>query len=371
MTRIAVTGASGFIGSNLTVQLRERGFDVVPVGHELGPAQLHAALEGCGLVFHLAGVNRPVDERDFITGNQTVTEALLAALSAAEAPPPMVYASSVQATADNPYGRSKYAAERLVEAYGRRTGAPAAILRLPNIFGKWCRPNYNSVVATFCHNIARGLPITINDPSAPLRLLYIDDLVSHFIAIAQNPDDAVILTPDWPIYETTIGELASHLENFRDSRKTLVTERVGAGFLRALHATYVSYLEPSDFDYPLQAHTDPRGMFVEMLRTLDSGQFSFFTAHPGVTRGGHYHHSKTEKFLVVQGEARFGFRHIVTGETLEILTSGATPRMVETVPGWSHDITNIGEQTMLVMLWANEVFDPQRPDTIAAKVETA
>lgn len=368
MTRIAVTGASGFIGSNLTVQLRERGFDVVAISHHLDAAQLLEALRGCELVFHLAGVNRPADERDFITGNQTMTERLLAALCVSTPSPPVVYASSVQASADNPYGRSKRAAELMIEAYGRNTGAAVSVLRLPNIFGKWCRPNYNSVVATFCHNIARGLPITVNDPSATLSLLYIDDLVAHLIASAQNPRATADLVSDWPIYEATLGELATHLENFRDSRISLVTGRVGTGFLRALHATYVSYLPPAGFDYPLNAHTDPRGMFVEMLRTPDSGQFSFFSAHPGITRGGHYHHSKTEKFLVVQGEARFGFRHIVTGETLEIFTSGETPRVVETVPGWAHDVTNVGEQTMLVLLWANELFDPQRPDTIAAKV---
>ena len=244
------------------------------------------------------------------------------------------------------------------------------VFRLPNVFGKWCRPNYNSVVATFCHNISRGLPITVNDPAAVLQLVYVDDVVRHFIALA-NGDAGSDTTQIDPTYSITLGELTAQIEGFRDSRTNLATGAVGTGLTRALYATYVSYLAPDNFDYPLTAHTDPRGTFVEMLRTPDSGQFSYFTAHPGITRGGHYHHSKTEKFLVIQGKARFGFRHVLTNETFEIITTGGTPRVVETVPGWSHDVTNIGEDTLIVMLWANELFDRDRPDTIAAKVMDA
>ena len=252
-----------------------------------------------------------------------------------------------------------------LEAYAKQTGATVAICRLPNVFGKWCRPNYNSVVATFCHNISRGLPISISAPDADLQLVYIDDVVDAFIAFATQPTSEIAVAP---VYHITLGALAAQLEAFRDSRQTLVTGAVGTGLLRALHATYVSYLDPVNFAYDLVAHTDPRGSFVEMLRTPDSGQFSFFTAHPGITRGGHYHHSKTEKFLVIQGQARFGFRHILSDEIFVIETSSERPQVVETVPGWSHDITNIGEDTMVVMLWANELFNRDRPDTIAAKV---
>lgn len=367
---VAVTGASGFIGKNLMVRLGELGVEARAIGHDLNLEDMAVRLEGVDLVVHLAGVNRPQTEDEFTLGNQGMTERLVAALTAVGRRVPLAYASSIQAERDNPYGRSKKAAEDAVAAYGSATGAPVKIFRLPNVFGKWCRPNYNSVVATFCHNISRGLPITISDSNTMLRLVYVDDVVQRFVELAQDTSGTANAAPVEPEYEISLGDLAMRLEGFRDSRESLVTGSVGTGLMRALHATYVSYLAPDNFDYPLVVHEDPRGRFVEMLRTPDSGQFSYFTAHPGITRGGHYHHSKTEKFLVVQGTARFGFRHILTSETFEIVTSGADSRVVETVPGWSHDITNIGDDTMVVMLWANELFDRDRPDTIAAKVLT-
>lgn len=368
MTAVAVTGAGGFIGRNLTLRLRELNHHVVSIPHQADHASMMAALDSAEVVFHLAGVNRPQSQEEFAAGNVGMTERLIAALRQQPIPPSIVYSSSIQANADNSYGRSKRDAEALVADYVRSALVSGWIFRLPNVFGKWCRPNYNSVVATFCHNAARGLPLTVNDPATSLQLVYIDDVVDHFLAIAAAPRDESISSEVSPVYATTVGKLAAQLESFRDSRTNLVTGAVGTGFLRALHATYVSHLDSTDFAYPLKTHSDPRGMFVEILRTPDSGQFSFFTAHPGITRGGHYHHSKTEKFLVVQGRARFGFRHMLTDEVFSVETSGDSPTVVETVPGWSHDITNIGEGTMLVMLWANELFDPQRPDTIAAKV---
>jgi UDP-2-acetamido-2,6-beta-L-arabino-hexul-4-ose reductase len=366
MGSIAVTGARGFIGSNLAVQLHERGFSVVPVPHETD--DLESILHEVDAVAHLAGVNRPQNKAEFAAGNGGFTTRLAAALKRLGRNVPVVYASSIQAALDNPYGRSKRAAEVVLEAYSAETGAPVAIFRLPNIFGKWCRPNYNSVVATFCFNISHGLPISISDPARVLRLVYVDDVVARFIEVLRNPGAAGEVPVVEPVYETSLGALAAQLERFRDSRRTLVTGPVGTGLTRALHATYLSYLDPADFDYRLTQHTDPRGTFAEVLRTVDAGQFSYFTAHPGVTRGGHYHHSKTEKFLVLNGKARFGFRHILTGETYDLVTTGTEARVVETIPGWAHDITNIGEDTMVVMLWANEVFDRDRPDTIAAKV---
>jgi UDP-2-acetamido-2,6-beta-L-arabino-hexul-4-ose reductase len=370
MGTIAVTGANGFIGKNLVVRLGELGLEARAIAHELSAAEMATQLGDVDLVVHLAGVNRPQTEDEFTSGNQGMTERLVAALTAVGGRIPLVYASSIQAERDNAYGRSKKAAEDAVAGYGAATGAPVKVFRLPNVFGKWCRPNYNSVVATFCHNISRGLPITVSDANAMLRLVYVDDVVQRFVELAQNPSGTASAQPVAPEYEISLGELAQRLEGFRDSRGSLVTGAVGTGLMRALHATYVSYLAPENFDYPLVSHEDPRGRFVEMLRTPDSGQFSYFTAHPGITRGGHYHHSKTEKFLVVQGTARFGFRHVLTNETFEIVTSGAEPRVVETVPGWAHDVTNIGEDTMVVMLWANELFDREKPDTIAAKVLT-
>ncbi|KQW79176.1 capsular biosynthesis protein [Devosia sp. Root413D1] len=365
MSVVAVTGASGFIGRNLVVRLRELGHEVVPVPHD---GDLHTHLLRAEAVVHLAGVNRPEHQDEFATGNQGMTEALTVALLGLGRPVPLIYSSSVQAALDNPYGVSKRAAEATVESYAAASGAPVAIFRLPGVFGKWCRPNYNSVVATFCHNISHDLPISISDPDRLLRLVYVDDVVAAFVSVLNDPD-AVGRRPEvTPLYEITLGALAAELEDLRSSRNSLVTGAVGTGLKRALHATYLSYLEPHQFDYALTKHTDARGTFAEILRTPNAGQFSVFTAHPGVTRGGHYHHSKTEKFIVVQGRARFGFRHIVTGETHELEVGGDELRVVETVPGWSHDITNVGDEMMIVMLWANEVFDPQHPDTIAAPV---
>lgn len=366
MPTVAVTGANGFIGKNLAVRLREVNHGVVEIAHHLDVAAMAEKLSGCDFVIHLAGVNRPETEAEFESGNLGMSERLVTALQQLKEPLPVVFSSSIHAELDNPYGRSKRAAEHTLLEYGKASGAPVHIWRLPNVFGKWCRPNYNSVVATFCNNIAKGLPIKVNDPNAGLRLVYVDDVVEALLALVANGGAVPVVVE--PIYQTTLGELVTEIETLRDSRQTLVTGAVGTGFKRALHATYLSYLEPKDFAYPLVAHTDPRGTFAEMLRTPDAGQFSFFTAHPGITRGGHYHHSKTEKFLVVQGKARFGFRHVLTDETFVLETNADQPQVVETVPGWSHDITNIGDDTMVVMLWANEVFDRNKPDTIASRV---
>lgn len=366
MVRIAVSGANGFIGKNLVVRLGEIGHEVIAISRDADVEELHKHLSDADFFVHLAGVNRPADEAEFETGNHGMAERVATALERLEKPLPLVFSSSVQAELDNPYGRSKRAAEDVLRAYGSKTGAAVHIWRLPNVFGKWCRPNYNSAVATFCNNISKGLPITVNDPSTLLRLVYVDDVVDALLSLIANGGTAPITVG--PVYQVTLGELVSEIEALRHSRQTLLTGAVGTGFKRALHATYLSYLEPKDFSYPLVAHTDPRGMFSEVLRTPDAGQFSFFTAHPGITRGGHYHHSKTEKFLVVQGKARFGFRHILTDESYVLETNADLPQVVETVPGWSHDITNIGEATMVVMLWANEVFDRNKPDTVAARV---
>lgn len=367
--RVLVTGANGFVGKNLCLRLKELGtVDVLQITRESTSSALHSALEQADLVFHLAGVNRPQDVSEFQTGNADLTQSLCDALINTGKKIPIAYTSSTQAGLDNPYGKSKLAAERVLTAYAEKCGAKVFIFRLPNIFGKWCRPNYNSAVATFCHNIARELPIKINDPAAELKLVYVDDVVGAFIRLIQSTNLPGGLQQISPIYSTTVGSLATQIEAFKNSRNTLVTERVGSGFLRALYSTYVSYLPTGKFSYQIPKYADPRGEFVEMLKTQDSGQFSFFTAHPGVTRGGHYHHSKTEKFLVIRGKARFGFRNMISGEKYAILTEGAKPEIVETVPGWTHDITNIGEDEMIVMLWANEIFDRDYPDTIAEKV---
>lgn len=369
--RIVVTGADGFLGKNLRVRLAELGHaDVFGIISGTASEDLSQALSEADFVFHLAGVNRPKDIMDFTSGNVGVTQNLCERLAAAGRCTPVAFASSTQAELANPYGRSKRAAEQTLLQYAEQTGAPLHLFRLTNVFGKWCRPNYNSAVATFCHNVARGLPITVNDPTAPLKLVYVDDVVDAFISLLDEPDSSGGYTEAGPVYATTVGEIAELLKDFAESRSSLMTPRVGAGLVRALYSTYVSYLPPESFAYAVTRHVDPRGVFVEMLKTPDCGQFSYFTAHPGVTRGEHYHHSKTEKFLVIHGTARFAFRHIITGETLELIARGEEARIVETVPGWTHNITNIGDDEMIVMLWANEVFDRERPDTIALKVKS-
>lgn len=364
--RVLITGADGFIGKNLLVALRERDIEVASFTRDRSKEQLAAALNGTDAVVHLAGVNRPNHPDEFGLVNAGLTEQLCQLLGDRRVP--VAFSSSIQAVYDNPYGRSKKDAEDHLRAYGRRTGAPVSLYRLPNVFGKWSRPNYNSVVATFCHNIARGEPIRLDDPTAEVRLAYIDDVVSRFIAFLESPGAGVRSAEVEPVYETTVGELAAQIEAFRDMRTTLVAERVGTGLVRALYATYVSFLPPEAFSYTVARHGDARGVFVEMLKTPDCGQFSFFTAHPGVTRGGHYHHTKTEKFLVIKGRARYRFRHLLTDETFEVDSSGEESLIVETIPGWAHDVTNIGDDELVVMLWANEIFDRQNPDTVANPV---
>jgi UDP-2-acetamido-2,6-beta-L-arabino-hexul-4-ose reductase len=368
-----ITGANGFVGKNLQLHLTERkDVQVVCFTRSDSVEQLPTLLEGVDFVFHLAGVNRPLDPTEFSTGNVDLTQALCQAVCAvAEVTGkkiPILFTSSIQADRSNPYGHSKRSAEDALHAAADSHQVPVHLFRLPNVFGKWCKPNYNSAVATFCHNIARSLPIQVNDPEATVQLVYVDDVIERFVQLmdgfntASGPDGFAAVATQ---YTTTVGALARQIQAFKDSRATLVTERVGTGLVRALYSTYVSYLPVEMFAYPVQQHADPRGVFVEMLKTPDAGQFSFFTAHPGITRGGHYHHSKTEKFLVIKGQARFKFKHMQTGQVHELVTDGSKAEVVETVPGWTHDITNVGNEEMIVMLWANEIFDRARPDTFA------
>lgn len=367
--RVLVTGASGFMGRNLVTHLgRREATEVMPVAHAASPRELAEAAARADVVFHLAGVNRPVDTGEFESGNVEFTRALCTALRATGRPVPVVYTSSTQAALENPYGLSKRRAEHVLEEYRATTGADVLVFRLPNVFGKWCRPNYNSVVATFCHNLARDLPVQINDRSRMITLVYIDDVISAFLGALPGGDRAGLAPEVAPTYQITVGALAEHLQAFKESRRTLLSEKVGTGLIRALYATYVSYLPTSQFAYDVPRHSDPRGTFVEMLKTQESGQFSFFTARPGVTRGGHFHHTKVEKFLVLQGTARFRFHHVGTGERYELGTTAGKSQVVETVPGWAHDVTNTGGDELVVMLWANEVFDRARPDTFVHPV---
>lgn len=362
---IVVTGANGFIGKNLCSMLDESGFkDVIRIDRTTSKADFETALSKADFVFHLAGINRPTNDNEFKTGNSDLTQFIVSELHKTGRQVPIVLSSSTQADRDNLYGASKAEAEAIVERYGKQSNAPFYIYRFPNVFGKWCRPNYNSFVATFCHNIANDVAINIHDPKAEVTLVYIDDVCKSLISLVDSGMSSGYQTVS-PEYLVTVGEVAELLMSFKESRSNLVTENVGAGFTRALYSTYLSYFSPAQFSYQIPGYTDERGTFCEMLKTKDSGQFSFFTAHPGITRGGHYHHSKNEKFLVIKGSALFKFENIATGERYELAVSSDELRVVETVPGWSHDITNSGQEELIVMLWANEIFDREAPDTFA------
>ena len=368
--RVLITGADGFIGKNLLLHFRDMStLECVLFTRSHSVDELPDLLGEADWVFHLAGINRPKSVDEFATGNVDLTESLCTAIKATGRAIPVVFTSSIQADLDNDYGLSKRAAEEALLALHKATANPVFIYRLPNVFGKLARPNYNSAVATFCHNIARGIPIQINDPSVVIPLVFIDDVIESFKKLllgGGNKQDGFVEVS--PVYSITVGELADQLYRFKTSRDNLVTEPVGKGLIRALYSTYVSYLPPESFLYAVKQYGDERGVFVEMLKTADSGQFSFFTAYPGVTRGGHYHHTKTEKFLVIKGEARFCFRHMVTGEFHELYTSGDVSQIVETVPGWTHDVTNVGDEELICMLWANEIYDREKPDTFACPI---
>tara|TARA_B100000787_G_scaffold161461_1_gene141296 strand:+ start:536 stop:1657 length:1122 start_codon:yes stop_codon:yes gene_type:complete len=368
--RILVTGADGFIGKNLTVHLDELDGVVV---HKFVRGDTFQALEKLvnmsDAVIHLAGENRPENPDEFEAVNVGLTAALCLYLENASKDIPVVFASSAQAVSDNPYGRSKSSAEVIFRKLAEIYDAPIFIYRLPGVFGKWSKPNYNSVVATFCYNIANDLPITISNPATQIDLVYIDEVVSALVKSATDFFEPGIYFPEvTPVYNISLGELETQIFAFGNCRTSLVTECVGTGLIRALYSTYVSYLPKSEFSYTLPSHEDDRGIFVEMLKTVNSGQFSFFTAHPGITRGGHYHHSKTEKFLVIKGTASFAFKHILSQDLHTIVTSSGNPTVVETIPGWAHDITNIGDDDLVVMLWANEIFSKTLPDTIAYEI---
>ena len=373
--RILITGANGFIGKNLQLYLSEKPNIQVEICLRDDLARIEEMLNGVDIVFHLAGINRSKDIVDFQSGNAEFTLYLASLISKeykkSGKPIKLVFVSSIQADLDNPYGKSKLKAEQTLLNLAEESGLSVYIYRLPNIFGKWCRPNYNSVVATFCHNISRGLPIEVHNPNATLTLVYIDDVLEAFMRIVSGefpaPNSNKFLNVN-PQYQITVGDLAKQLQIFFDSRLSLNIDSVGSGLIRALYSTYVSYMSIDTFVYNLPQYNDSRGIFVEMLKTYDAGQFSYFTAYPGATRGGHYHHTKTEKFLVVKGEALFKFRHMWTGEIHELQTSEKIPQIVESIPGWTHDITNIGQQDMIVMLWANEIFNKNHSDTFKCPV---
>jgi UDP-2-acetamido-2,6-beta-L-arabino-hexul-4-ose reductase len=364
--RILVTGSNGFIGKNLVMHLKERDdIEVICFNKDSSIDELSDAIKDVNYIFHLAGINRPKNTSEFKIGNIDFTKVLVKKLEEAGSHASIIYTSSIQADLDNDYGASKKEAESILLKLNNESKTQVGIYRLPNVFGKWAKPNYNSAVATFCFNIANDLPIQINDPQNIIKLIYIDDLIEQFLKIIDEEIQLSSFINLEKTYEISVGDLGKQLYKFKDSRANLISEEVGQGLTRALYSTYLSYFPKNNFSYPVPQYKDERGVFVEMLKTSTSGQFSFFTAHPGITRGEHYHHTKTEKFLVIKGHASFKFRHMISGDYHEILIDGEKSEIVETVPGWTHNIKNIGDTELVVMLWANEIFDRDKPDTYA------
>lgn len=368
-----VTGAKGFIGKNLVVAARRAQLEVVESDVDSPLRDLRAGVRGADVVFHLAGVDRPEHEGEFQTGNVGSLEALLDAIDQVAAPdhtarPLMVLSSSAQAALDNSCGRSKLAAERVLEAYSARTGAPAAIYRLPGVFGKWCRPDYNSVVATFCHHIARDLPITISDPARIVELVYIDDVVAQFMTHLDGRPAGVTRREVRPTFTTSLGELAERIRGFHAMRDTLEVADANDPFTRRLLGTYMSYLMPCDLAYPLEQRTDDRGTLAELLKSRHFGQMFVSRTHPGVTRGNHYHDLKVEKFCVLEGEAVIRFRPILGDEVTEHRISGTDFKVVDIPPGMTHSIENVGSTEMIVLFWASEILDRDRRDTYSSEV---
>lgn len=368
--RVLVTGHKGFIGRNLMTHLKEQGrHEVLGVGREDTWDHVSSALTQADFIIHLAGINRPETDDEYMIGNVGFTEGLCTELERMGRKPPILFSSSIQAVLDNPYGRSKRAAENIIKQYAGRTGTKAIIYRLPNVFGKWCRPNYNSVVATFCYNIARDLPITISDPNRELELAYIDDVVGAFLAELDRDDQPGVYYRKIPVtHKITLGNLAETIRTFKATRQSLLTPDYADPFVHKLYATYLSYLDPDDFAYDLQQRVDARGALAEFIKSRHAGQIFVSRTKPGVTRGNHYHHTKTEKFLVVSGEAVVRFRSIDGDHVIEYPVRGEDFRVIDIPPGYTHSIENVGDTDLITLFWASEIFDPEKPDTYALNV---
>ncbi|MDO5573179.1 MAG: capsular polysaccharide biosynthesis protein CapF [bacterium] len=368
---ILVTGAGGFVGKNLIWELKNRGYqDIFAYDIDSTEEELDRYVRECEFVFHLAGVNRPKDEKEFMEGNFGFTSVLLGKLKKYENHSPVLITSSIQAELDNPYGKSKKAGEDLMFAYEEETGARAIVYRLPNVFGKWCRPNYNSGVATFCNNIANDLEIKVNDPSTVMNLVYIDDVIDEFIAALEGKENQVgafCMIPT--VHTVTLGKIVETLYSFKESRNSLSIPQLDNEFEKKLYSTYLSYLPKDQFAYPLKMNVDNRGSFTEFIRTKDRGQVSVNISKPGITKGKHWHHTKNEKFLVVKGKGCIRFRQIDQDEIIEYHVTGDELTVVDIPTGYTHEITNEGTEDMVTVMWANEAYNPEKPDTFYLDVE--
>lgn len=375
---ILVTGAKGFVGKNLVAQLHNiqagkannykvaSELKVYEYDLDSDQAELDVYCKNADFVFNLAGVNRPQDQSEFMKGNFGFASTLLNTLKKHKNTCPVMISSSTQATQDNPYGESKRAGEQLMFDYSQDTGAKVLVYRFPNVFGKWCRPNYNSAVATFCNNIANGLDITVNDPTVVMNLVYIDDVVDELIAALIGDENR---TGNYcevsTVHTITLGTIVNLLYSFKESRSNLSVPYVGDTFAKKLYSTYLSYLPKDQFGYPLKMNVDDRGSFTEIIRTKDRGQFSVNISKPHITKGNHWHHTKNEKFVVVSGKGVIRFRDMqeTDSEVIEYFVSSDQIEVIDIPTGYTHNIENLGDTDMVTFMWCNECFDPQRPDT--------
>ena len=370
MKRILITGARGFLGRNLIAHLRARKdceFKTIDRGDSSEDLKRH--LLQADIVFHLAGVNRPLDPIEFERDNAWLTERICQLLREGRHSPKVVFSSSIQAELDNPYGASKAKGEHALRSFGAETGAIIRIFRLTNIFGKWCRPNYNSVTATFCHNIANDLPINISDPVRRVELSYVDHVITAFVKELDGIDDRDRPGTDIPVYGIRLSDLAGRIQAFHDMRSTLTLPDCSDWFNRALYATYLSYVSPDALQNGLEIKSDVRGSLAEFIKQKSFGQIFVSRTRPGITRGNHYHHTKTEKFLVVEGHGLIRMRAIEGGPVKEYPVTGSEYRVIDIPPGVTHSITNVGAAEMVTLFWSSEMFDPDYPDTYYLPVD--
>jgi UDP-2-acetamido-2,6-beta-L-arabino-hexul-4-ose reductase len=372
LMKVLVTGAKGFIGKNLIIALKRRA-NIEVVEYDLdSPADLlEKGLAWADVIYHLAGVNRPEREEEFDEVNAELTRKICNSLRSLQRSPVFILSSSTQAALDNPYGLSKRKAEQAVLEFGKLMDSSIFVYRLPGVFGKWCKPNYNSVVATFCHHIAQDMPVSISDPKKDIELVYIDDVVQSFIGIldGHTPIRAGEYCVVEPIWKINLGQMADIVHGFRKSRETNILPDMNDRFLRCLYATYISYLPEDGYGYKLSQMIDDRGELAEILKHPHIGQLFVSRTRPGITRGNHYHDTKVEKFIVIKGDAIIRFRHILENDIIEYPVSGHEFRVVDIPPGYAHSIENVGETDLFVLFWANEVFDPQQPDAIYESVK--
>jgi UDP-2-acetamido-2,6-beta-L-arabino-hexul-4-ose reductase len=368
--KILVTGAKGFIGKNLVAELRNRSYtDIFECGSDTDPNLLNEFCKEADFVYHLAGVNRPKEQSEFMEGNFNFTASLLDTLKKHQNTCPVMITSSIQAELDNPYGKSKKAVENLLFDYSYVTGTKVLVYRLQNVFGKWCRPNYNSAVATFCHNIAHDLPINVNDPSVVMKLVYIDDLVEELINALNGKENTAGVFCEVPVVHTLpLGKIVDLIYSFKASREERSIPDMSNAFSKKLYSTYLSYLPQDKFSYDLKMNVDQRGSFTEFIKTMDRGQVSVNISKPGITKGNHWHHTKNEKFLVVSGTGVIRLRKIGSDEIHEYFVSGNKMEVVDIPTGHTHNIENLGDTDMVTIMWANEHFDPEKPDTYYLEV---